>query len=97
MSDYLYDGEGPPDPEVERLSRVLGSLRYQKRLEPRYDAVREAPDPDAALTEFLESTYEAAAGLAGWDRAALERPPALRALDDATSVFPGRAGSARAG
>lgn len=39
-----------------------------------YDAVRQAPDPDAALTEFLQSTYEAAAGLARWDRAALERP-----------------------
>ncbi|MGD2116568.1 MAG: DUF5996 family protein, partial [Acidobacteriota bacterium] len=38
-----------------------------------YDAVRRASDPDAALLEFLQSTYEAAAELAGWDRAALER------------------------
>jgi hypothetical protein len=38
-----------------------------------YDAVREAPDPDAMLLEFLQSTYEAAADLARWDRAALER------------------------
>ena len=30
-------------------------------------------DPDAALLEFLQSTYEAAADLGGWDRAALER------------------------
>jgi Family of unknown function (DUF5996) len=37
-----------------------------------YDAVRTAPDPDAALLSFLESTYEAAANLAHWDRAALE-------------------------
>jgi hypothetical protein len=37
-----------------------------------YDAVRTAPDPDAALLSFLQSTYEAAADLAGWDRAALE-------------------------
>jgi hypothetical protein len=29
MSDYLYDSEGPPDPEVERLSRLLGPLRYR--------------------------------------------------------------------
>jgi hypothetical protein len=40
-----------------------------------YDAVRRAPDPDAALLGFLQSTYEAAANLARWDRAALERPP----------------------
>ena len=39
-----------------------------------YEVVRTAPDPDAVLLEFLQSTYEAAAGLAGWDRKALERP-----------------------
>jgi hypothetical protein len=37
-----------------------------------YDAVRTAPEPDAALMNFLQSTYEAAANAAGWDRAALE-------------------------
>jgi len=38
-----------------------------------YDAVREAKDPDATLLEFLQSTYEAAADLGGWDRGSLER------------------------
>lgn len=38
-----------------------------------YDAVRTAADPDAELYAFLQSTYEAAAALGGWDRAALER------------------------
>jgi hypothetical protein len=38
-----------------------------------YDAVREAADPAALLQEFLQSTYEAAAETANWDRAALER------------------------
>jgi hypothetical protein len=37
-----------------------------------YEAVRTAPDPDAALTSFLVSTYAAAADAGGWDRAALE-------------------------
>jgi len=37
-----------------------------------YDAVRDARDPDAALMEFLQSTYDAAADLAQWDRKALE-------------------------
>ncbi|GAA4750720.1 DUF5996 family protein [Sphingomonas daechungensis] len=40
-----------------------------------YDEVRAAPDPDALLTSFLHSTYEAAADLADWDRATLEREP----------------------
>jgi hypothetical protein len=37
-----------------------------------YDAVRTAPDPDAALLAFLQSTYEAAANAGKWDRTALE-------------------------
>jgi Family of unknown function (DUF5996) len=37
-----------------------------------YDAVRTADDPDQALLAFLQSTYEAAAVAAKWDRNALE-------------------------
>jgi hypothetical protein len=37
-----------------------------------YEAMRTSPNPDAALLEFLQSTYEAAANLGKWDRAALE-------------------------
>jgi hypothetical protein len=37
-----------------------------------YDAVRTSADPDALVLEFFRSTYEASAGLAGWDRSALE-------------------------
>lgn len=50
-----------------------------------YAAVRSADSPDEALHAFLESTYAAAADLAGWDRANLEwergfRPLARRTL-----------------
>jgi hypothetical protein len=38
-----------------------------------YAAVRAAPDPDAAIRAFVDSTYVQAATLGGWDRAALER------------------------
>ena len=38
-----------------------------------YDDVRNASNPDEALMEFLQSTYEAGANLANWDRASLER------------------------
>ena len=37
-----------------------------------YEAMRQSADPDAALLVFLQSTYEAAANCAAWDRAALE-------------------------
>jgi len=39
-----------------------------------YDTVRKAADPGAALLSFLQSTYDAAATSAQWDRAALECP-----------------------
>ena len=38
-----------------------------------YEAVRTASSPEAALAAFVDSTYERAATLAGWDRRALER------------------------
>jgi Family of unknown function (DUF5996) len=38
-----------------------------------YDAVRTAAAPDEILLRFLQSTYEAAANLGGWDRPSLER------------------------
>jgi hypothetical protein len=39
-----------------------------------YDAVRTAPDPDAALLAFCHTTYDAAANLGAWDRDTLECP-----------------------
>lgn len=38
-----------------------------------YQEVRQAPAPDDALLEFLQSTYEAAADLGLWDRSGLDR------------------------
>jgi hypothetical protein len=41
-----------------------------------YDAVQSADDSEGALMAFLQSTYEAAADLGGWDRDLLECEPA---------------------
>ena len=41
-----------------------------------YDAVRSLPSPDEIVLEFFQSVYDAAADQAGWDRSALDRPPA---------------------
>ena len=38
-----------------------------------YEAVRTSNSPDEMLLQFMQSTYEAAASLAEWDRSALER------------------------
>jgi hypothetical protein len=53
-------------PEAAFFSEGLGEFILP------YDAVRTAADPDSALLNFLQSTYEAAADAAKWDRAALE-------------------------
>jgi hypothetical protein len=53
-------------PDAARFDKNLGEFLLP------YEAVRNASDPDAMLLEFLESTYDAAADLAKWDRAALE-------------------------
>ena len=54
------------EPKEAFFSQALGEFLLP------YDAVRTANDPDANLLAFLRSTYEAAADLGGWDRAALE-------------------------
>ncbi|HVY56278.1 MAG TPA: DUF5996 family protein [Xanthobacteraceae bacterium] len=54
------------EPGAASFSEALGEFLLP------YEAVRTAPDPDAALLAFLTSTYAAAANAAGWDRSALE-------------------------
>jgi Family of unknown function (DUF5996) len=53
-------------PDAAFFSKQLGEFILP------YDAVRIAAEPDQALLEFLQSTYEAAADAAKWDRDALE-------------------------
>jgi hypothetical protein len=53
-------------PDAASFSEALGEFILP------YDAVRTADDPDRALLDFLQSTYEAAAISAQWDRDALE-------------------------
>jgi hypothetical protein len=59
----------PVQPEAAYYDHSLGEFILP------YAAVRAANDPDALLLAFCQSTYEAAADLAGWDRAALEVSP----------------------
>ncbi|MGA7886066.1 MAG: DUF5996 family protein [Acidobacteriaceae bacterium] len=66
-------------PELEgfRTAKVQpAAARYDAQLGEyllMYDEVRAAESPSAALMAFCQSTYEAAANLGKWDRAALER------------------------
>ncbi len=60
----------PIRPKSAFYSRELGEFILP------YHEVREATAPEETLLDFLQSTYEAAADLAHWDRAALERAAA---------------------
>ncbi len=53
-------------PDAAFFSEALGEFILP------YDAVRTAARPDQVLLEFLQTTYEAAANAANWDRGALE-------------------------
>ena len=68
---YAYpEPAGCPDATI-RPAEARYDLQMHEWLLP-YDAVRRASDPDRMILEFLQSTYEAAATLGQWDRAALE-------------------------
>jgi hypothetical protein len=70
---YSYAYPEPPGFASARLEPASAFYSEQLRefILP-YEVVRNAPDPDAVLLAFLQSSYEAAAERGQWDRAALE-------------------------
>jgi hypothetical protein len=71
---YAYAVPEPPGlqeaqvrPDAAHYHRALGEFILP------YEAVRRSAAPEAAITDFINTTYEAAAALAHWDRGALER------------------------
>ena len=88
ISHGFWPGSGPvlepafyayavPEPQGLKEARVQPAAAFYHRelgefILP-YEAVRAARSPDEALAAFVDSTYDAAAGLARWDRVALER------------------------
>ncbi len=72
---YCYAAPAPKGLEAAAIqpakagyNTALGEFIYL------YEDLRREPSPDEALLAFLESSYEAGANLAHWDRALLERP-----------------------
>ena len=73
---YAYTAPEPPGCG-EQPVRPPGVL-YPSKLHEfllMYDDVRRSTSPRDEILEFAQSTYEAGANLAGWDRGALERKP----------------------
>jgi hypothetical protein len=71
---YSYTAPEPPGLKEASIRPERGFYSGQlKEFILLYDDVRSADSPEAVLMDFLQSTYEAGAELAKWDRAALER------------------------
>jgi hypothetical protein len=71
---YAYAAPEPPGFKTARIQPEAAFYHTgMSEFFLMYDDVRRAESPKTMLMEFLESTYAAAADLAKWDRAALER------------------------
>ncbi|MCA9876670.1 MAG: hypothetical protein KC442_02780 [Thermomicrobiales bacterium] len=68
---YAYPQPAGIEQAAVQPERAFWSSEMREFLLP-YEDVRTLPDPDAAFRAFLESTYDAAANLSGWDRRLLE-------------------------
>jgi hypothetical protein len=77
MPQALFYSYAYPEPSGFSTATVRpGGAGYSSELKEfvlPYDEVRQSESPDEALLEFLETTYEAAADIGGWNRSELER------------------------
>jgi len=75
-NDALFYSYAYPEPKGFREQKVRpAEASFDAKLSEYvlpYAKVRESEDPEAKVREFLQSTYEAAAEMGKWDRAALE-------------------------
>jgi hypothetical protein len=87
ISHGFWPGSGPvlepafyayavPEPEGLKTARVLPEAAYYhpelNEFVLPYEAIRKAASPDEAIAAFVQSTYDRAATLGGWDRRSLE-------------------------
>ena len=75
-SFYAYSAPSPPGldqepvrPEAAHWDSQLGEFILK------YEDARATPSPDQSVLDFCQSSYEAGAKLAQWDRESLERAP----------------------
>ena len=79
MTDAAFYSYAAPEPAGYREAKVLPAKAYYSvpgsgfRL--MYEDARNMSDRRAALLDFCQSTYEAAATYAKWDRENLEKQP----------------------
>jgi len=80
LEPAFYAYAVPEPPGFREAGAEPGAAYYHRELGEfilPYEAVRTAKSPEASIEAFMESTYERGAELAGWERAALERPASV--------------------
>lgn len=77
VKDAAFYAYAAPEPQGFKEARVRPEAAfYNKQVSEfllMYDDVRRSPSPSTSLLEFCQSTYDAGATLANWDRNNLER------------------------
>jgi hypothetical protein len=86
---YAYTA---PEPKGIAERKILPAAAFWSREKKEfllpYEEVRREANPARAILAFAETTYEAGAALAGWDRAALAYPPGARGAAGARAHAP---------
>ena len=80
LPEPIFYGYAVPEPSGFKQARVEPAAAYYhpelgEFILP-YDAVRKSADPNVAIRQFIDSTYEIGATLGRWDRPVLERKDA---------------------
>jgi len=76
MEAAFYSYTAPEPPGLAEAKAQPAEAFYSKEMKEfflLYEDVRKSGSPEQVLMDFLQTTYEAGANLANWDRAALER------------------------
>src|SRR4051812_32786450 len=82
MPEAIFYSYAYPEPQGFSGAKITpAAAGYNPQLKEfvvSYEAIRSAPDPDEALLQFAQSSYDAASTLGSWDRAGLiEQKPDL--------------------
>jgi hypothetical protein len=88
---YCYAAPVPPGLSDVKLSGEGAFNQELGEFVLNYEDVRQSSDPDQTVLDFLQETYSAAADVAKWDRAGLDRHD--RIADDAVRFFMTSAGT----
>ena len=77
LPEPVFYAYAVPEPEGFKEAQVApAAAAYNRDMSEfllTYEAVRTSDDPDSALGQFIDSTYEAGARLGKWEREALEK------------------------